>query len=77
MELVKPFKDRPALWLLRSDAGDGGWSLHTKECVKEAEEHDDVPVVLLSGTADWDGQEWDRPSRSDFNEAYNMLSAKN
>jgi hypothetical protein len=65
------------LVLIRSTAGDGGWSLHTPEQIADADAIDDVPEVLLSGDAQWDAEndEWDRPTRADCVDAYNAALA--
>jgi hypothetical protein len=54
------------LCLLRSDTGDGGWSLHTPEQIADADTNDDVPECLLAGPAEWDGDEWSRPNAEDI-----------
>ncbi len=55
------------LELVRSDTGDGGWSLHNP-----ADENEDgYSPVLLSGPAEWIGteddyNEWNRPTQADY-----------
>lgn len=62
------------LELVRSDCGDGGWSLHDPA----AEDEDGVSPVLLSGEAEWvehDDQSewaddgWNRPNQADYDAA--------
>ena len=59
------------LCLLRSDAGDGGWSLHTAEQIADADANDEAPEVLCSGPAEWDTEadDWSRPNAADIAEA--------
>ena len=54
------------LILVRSNTGDGGWSLHTKDQIKDAEEHDDVPELVGSGPAEAVGDGWSRPNADDY-----------
>lgn len=63
--------------LVRSTTGDGGWSLHTPEQIADADAHDDVPVVLLSGTAEWSNEAdaWSRPNAADYTAAREVLNA--
>ena len=54
--------------LIRSDTGDGGWSLHHKDM----EDEDGVPTcVLVSGPSDLDAtmDEWSRPDDDDYSAA--------
>lgn len=53
--------------LVRSDAGDGGWSLHHHNASDEDIASGDAPV-LTSGMAEWDeaSQEWSRPNAADY-----------
>lgn len=63
------------LVLLRSDEGDGAWSLHPPG----TDFHEDRVIVLASGEAnwveDWDG--WDRPNAADYAAALAALEAQN
>jgi hypothetical protein len=58
------------LELVRSDTGDGGWSLHAPEL----EDEDGWSPVLVSGPAewvpvnDWDTG-WSRPNQGDYDAA--------
>lgn len=66
------------LVLVRSDTGDGGWSLHTKAEVADAEAHSDAPAILVSGDAynvadTRDG--WSRPNAYDYAEALRIANA--
>lgn len=63
------------LCLLRSDQGDGGWSLHTPEQIAEADAADDVPETVLSGPAEWDADadDWDRPNAHDVAKAIALI----
>lgn len=65
------------LVLLRSDAGDGGWSLHTPEQIADADANDEAPEVLLSGPAQWDAEayDWNRPNAADCAAATAKVSA--
>lgn len=67
----------PDLILIRSDQGDGGWSLHTKQQIEEANAHDEAPGYVLSGPATWDDQadDWDRPNVEDYRTALLKVSA--
>jgi hypothetical protein len=64
------------LLLVRSDQGDGGWSLHAPWATANQIASGDEPP-LPSGTADYtsDG-EWARPDRFDYARAMNVLSAR-
>jgi hypothetical protein len=57
-----------ALVLCRSDAGDGGWSLHPPGTTDEAIAAGDAPV-LASGDADMVGEFWSRPNADDYTAA--------
>ena len=63
------------LFLVRSNTGCGGWSIHTRKAVAEADANGDVPEVLLSGPASWIEEtedtygRWDRPNDADYAEA--------
>jgi hypothetical protein len=56
------------LQLVRSDTGDGGWSLHLPE---EYEDEDGFSPILLSDTAIWNdvAEWWDRPTQADYERA--------
>ena len=53
------------LVLVRSDTGDGGWSLHPAGSTDEQIASGDAPV-LVSGTAQWVDGDWDRPNAQDY-----------
>lgn len=55
------------LCLLRSDVGDGGWSLHTTDQIADSDASGEPPEVLLSGPAQWDeaSEDWSRPNTED------------
>jgi hypothetical protein len=59
------------LELVRSDTGDGGWSLHAPEL----EDEDGYSPVLLSDDAEWDDAAehgyggWNRPNQADYDAA--------
>lgn len=59
--------------LVRSDQGDGGWSLHERGVSDDAVADGDAPL-LTSGTAVWDddGECWSRPNDVDFADAENV-----
>jgi hypothetical protein len=59
------------LVLCRSDAGDGGWSLHAPGSTDEDIASGDAPP-LLSGTAEWQGV-WSRPNAADYRDALTKL----
>lgn len=56
----------PELGLLRSDLGDGGWSIH----------REDNDELILSGeaTADDSAEGWDRPNAVDWQEAETLAT---
>ncbi len=58
------------LVLVRSDTGDGGWSLHPAGSTDEQIASGDA-LCWLSGPAQWDEEEgdWDRPNAHDYEEA--------
>lgn len=61
------------LVLRRSDAGDGGWSLHAPGSTDEEIAAGDAPV-LASGTADKTAAgEWNRPSGADYRVAWSTI----
>ena len=54
------------LILVRSDQGDGGWSLHSPGVTDKEIAQGDAPP-LTSGTASMDENgEWDRPDSADY-----------
>ena len=58
--------DPMLLKLVRSDEGDGGWSLHDGDGQEE-------PELLLSGTAEKDYRgEWSRPDAQDIRAALSL-----
>lgn len=55
------------LVLVRSDTGDGGWSLHTKDQIADAETNGEAPQYVTCGPAlATDDNGWSRPDSSDF-----------
>lgn len=62
----------PALVLVRSDRGDGGWSLHAPGSTDE-EIADGTASVLASGTAEMVDGEWSRPDATDYGTAAKRL----
>ena len=56
------------LVLVRSDQGDGGWSLHPAGSTDEQIASGDAPY-LVSGTAQWVDGDWDRPNAQDYAKA--------
>jgi hypothetical protein len=50
------------IYCIRSDQGDGGWSLH----LAGTEDEDGIPPTLLSGPANLINDEWDRPNADDY-----------
>jgi hypothetical protein len=64
------------LVLVRSDAGDGGWSLHAPGATDEQIAEGDAPA-LLTGEADMDDDgEWTAPTADDYAEALRRLASK-
>jgi hypothetical protein len=61
--------------LIRSDTGDGGWSIHWKY----DEDEDGIPSqILVSGEATWLSQgEWSRPNAEDYADAIEVLLQRN
>lgn len=56
------------LELVRSDAGDGGWSIHLRGSLDL--QNDPMPdAPLLSGLAERIGGYWDRPTSNDYDTA--------
>lgn len=67
----------PKLVLCRSDAGDGGWSLHAPGTTDEDIASGEAPY-LASGTATWDDElgAWSRPDANDFTAANAKLAGE-
>lgn len=63
------------LVLCRSDQGDGGWSLHAPWATDQQIADGDAPY-LASGEAEFDGADWSRPNETDYQQALNVLSAR-
>ena len=65
-------KGREALFLLRSDTGDGGWSLHTQAQVDASDATGEAIEALTSGPAVYDSEadRFDRPNNDDLEAAY-------
>lgn len=63
------------LRLMRSDQGDGGWSLHTETQMHAARENEEPADVLLSGPSERNGKEWARPNRDDLHDALKAMEA--
>jgi hypothetical protein len=62
------------LVLVRSDAGDGGWSLHAPGATDEQIAEGDAPA-LLTGEADMDDDgEWTAPTADDYAAALMILA---
>ena len=60
--------------LVRSDAGDGGWSLHAPGSTDDEIASGDAPP-LVSGPSDTDRDgEWERPDGADYADAMFKLS---
>lgn len=59
------------LILVRSDSGDGGWSLHAPDATDEDIASGDAPY-LLSGEAEAIDGGWGRPNESDYAEAFHI-----
>lgn len=62
------------LVLVRSDAGDGGWSLHAPGVLDEDIASGTVRY-LASGGAEWDEEtkDWSRPNAEDYRAALQSL----
>ncbi len=60
------------LQVVRSDWGDGGWSLHPAEATDEAIAEGAAPT-LLTGDAVWIGDDWSRPNTADYVRALQRL----
>lgn len=62
--------------VIRSDAGDGGWSIHW---IHDEDEEGMPSEILVSGTASWLPNlnhgygDWNRPDASDFADAIEKL----
>lgn len=69
------------LILVRSDEGDGGWSLHSTKQIADAKAHNDAPEYLAAGPAQWDELlnhgygDWNRPNGHDYAEALSNVGA--
>lgn len=51
------------IYMIRSDQGDGGWSLHAEG----TEDEDGIAPVLASGPAERNADgEWNRPNADDY-----------
>jgi hypothetical protein len=61
------------LVLVRSDAGDGGWSLHAPGSTEEAIASGDA-TYLESGEAEMQDGEWSRPDARDYRQARTFLA---
>lgn len=55
------------LYLIRSDEGNGGWSLH----LKGTTDYEDIAPTLASGVSVWcdDTNDWSDPTPTDYQEA--------
>jgi hypothetical protein len=64
------------LVVVRSDTGDGGWSLHTPQAIADAKAQDDLPLVLTYGEAAWDEatETWSRPNAEDYAKALKIAN---
>jgi hypothetical protein len=63
------------LILCRSDAGDGGWSLHAPWATDEQIASGDAPPLTCGPSDCNEHGEWIRPDLSDWEQAMNILSA--
>jgi hypothetical protein len=63
--------------LVRSDMGDGGWSLHGRRAdIDDGKDPDGAWPILLSGESETDAEgEWLRPNAADLTEARERLLA--
>ena len=63
-----------AYYLVRSDTGDGGWSLH----IIGTEDEDGIAPVLISGPSEWSEQHdgWLRPDQRDFDLADAIVAGR-
>jgi len=64
--------------LCRSDAGDGGWSLHAPGSTDEDIATGEAPPLVTGGAA-WLDDRWSRPSAADYAVAlsvYEWLAAR-
>jgi hypothetical protein len=64
-EKFSPEFDADDFVLVRSDAGDGGWSLYAPNATDEQIASGDEPP-LSSGEAELEDGEWDRPNAEDY-----------
>jgi hypothetical protein len=63
---------RRTVILVRSDYGDGEWSLHNPDATAEEQEWGED--IVLTGCSEWhDG--WARPNAADYAEAERRLAA--
>lgn len=61
------------LVLCRSDAGDGGWSLHAPGSTDDAIASGEAPY-LVSGPANRGAGGWNRPNAADYRDAAERLA---
>ena len=61
--------------LVRSDAGDGAWSLHAPG-TNDHEIADESAPPLVSGEASWRNGQWSRPDERDYDRAVHALRRK-
>lgn len=57
--------------LCRSDAGDGGWSLHAPGATDEEIAVGDAPIIL-DGEAELIGDQWTAPTEADYAEGFRL-----
>jgi hypothetical protein len=65
--------DTEEMILVRSNLGDGGWSLHAPGTTDEEIAEGDGLLVCGEAERDSDG-EWNRPNAEDFKQARNILA---
>lgn len=67
------------LILIRSDAGDGGWSLHTPRQIAAAKAYGEPPEYLVTGPSEYDvaRERWVRPNSVDYAEALKACLKEN
>ena len=61
------------LYVVRSDEGDGGWSIHANG----TEDEDGLAPVITCGGADMIDGEWSRPTKADLADALARINAGN
>jgi len=62
------------LYSIRSDLGDGGWSLHTDDQLSTAKDLEEPAELITSGPSERGANgEWSRPNTKDFAEAIAKL----